>query len=72
MYCIPNKLSKEWVVTAAHCTDKMKSREIVITVGHLTNSYYPAKREDSFQESDVAAIIEHPSTSKQILLFRHY
>ena len=37
----------------------MKSREIVVTGGHVYNSYDSAKNEETFQKSEVEAIIEH-------------
>ena len=55
-------LSTRFILTAAHCTDKMRSRAIIVTVGHLKNDYRAARSENGFQESRVDAIIEHKGT----------
>ena len=55
-------LSTRFILTAAHCTDRMRSRAIIVTVGHLKNYYRAARSENGFQESRVDAIIEHKGT----------
>ena len=37
----------------------MRSRQLLVTAGHLQNEYEDAKKEKYFQESDVEAIVEH-------------
>jgi len=37
----------------------MRSRELLITAGHLKNEYEEARKEKYFQESEVEAIVEH-------------
>ena len=37
----------------------MRSREILVTAGHLRNEFKEARREKNFQASEVEAIVEH-------------
>jgi len=65
-------LSTRFILTAAHCTNNneftMRSREIIVTVGHLKNNYTAARSENGFQESRVDAIIEHKDwNSREVL-----
>ena len=44
----------------------MRSRQLLVTTGHLQNEYEEARREKYFQESDVEAIIEHRRKSPEL------
>ena len=51
--------SNRYVVTAAHCTDNLRSRQAIITMGHRSSSLRRAKNERFTQVREVEAIIEH-------------
>jgi len=46
-------------VTAAHCTDNFRSRELIITTGHRSSSLRRTQNERFTQVKEVEAIIEH-------------
>ena len=46
-------------MTAAHCTESLRSRQAIITMGHRSSSLRRAKNERFTQVREVEAIIEH-------------
>ena len=56
-------------MTAAHCTESLRSRQAIITMGHRSSSLRRAKNERFTQVREVEAIIEH--FGKIVLLQMH-
>ena len=51
--------SDRYIVTAAHCTEGIQSRQLIVTMGHRSSSLRRAKNERFTQVREVEAIIEH-------------
>jgi V8-like Glu-specific endopeptidase len=51
-------ISPNYVMTAAHCTRKVKANEVRFSAGHL--KWFGASNEPGYQSRTVQQIISHP------------